>query len=49
MQLCTPDMWEGIMQQIAKLDTPPSELPQEALTQIYQVQLAMLLVSDYAG
>jgi hypothetical protein len=37
LQLCTEEIWQGTMEQITKLDIQPAELPEEALTQIYQV------------
>ena len=40
LQLCTEEIWQGTMEQIPKLGIQPAELPEEALTQIYQVQIA---------
>lgn len=37
LQLCTEEIWQGTMEQITKLNIQPAELPEEALTQIYQV------------
>ena len=37
LQLCTEEIWQGTMEQMTKLDIQPAELPEEALTQIYQV------------
>ena len=37
LQLCTEEIWQGTMEQIPKLGIQPAELPEEALTQIYQV------------
>ena len=37
LQLCTEEIWQGTMEQIPKLGIQPNELPEEALTQIYQV------------
>ncbi len=39
LQLCTEEIWQGTMEQIPKLGIQPAELPEEALTQIYQVQM----------
>ena len=39
-QLCTEDIWQGTMEQITRLGIQPAELPEEALTQIYQVRLS---------
>ena len=38
LQLCTEDIWQGTMEQITRLGIQPAELPEEALTQIYQVR-----------
>lgn len=38
MQLCSEDIWRGIMAQIDTLGIAPQDLPEEALTQIYQVR-----------
>ena len=42
LQLCTEEIWQGTMEQITKLGIQPAELPEEALTQIYQVTDACL-------
>ena len=38
LQLCTEDIWQGTMEHITRLGIQPAELPEEALTQIYQVR-----------
>ena len=40
VQLCTEEIWQGTMEQISKLGIHPAELPEEALTQIYQVHIS---------
>lgn len=40
LQMCTEEIWQGTMEQITKLGIQPAELPEEALTQIYQVRQA---------
>ena len=34
MECCDRQVWDGCMAQFATLDTPPHELPDEALTQV---------------
>jgi len=43
VQLCTEEIWQGTMEQISKLGIRPAELPEEALTQIYQVHISTFL------
>ena len=38
MQLCSEEIWKGIMAQIETLGIAAKDLPEEALTQIYQVR-----------
>ncbi|BDA46187.1 probable RAP domain-containing protein, chloroplastic [Coccomyxa sp. Obi] len=39
--LCSEEIWKGIMSQIDTLGIAPEDLPEEALTQIYQAYLLM--------
>lgn len=38
MQYCTPAIWEGVISQILALSRSPEGLPEEALTQVFQVR-----------
>lgn len=38
LQLCSEEMWRAVMAQIVMLKIVPMELPEEALTQIFQVR-----------
>ena len=49
LQLCTEDIWQGTMEQITRLGIQPTELPEEALTQIYQVRLPQATTSCHPG
>lgn len=39
LQKCTLEVWECLMKQFQTLDEELSDLPEEALTQVYQVKL----------
>lgn len=45
MQLCSEEIWKGVMSQIDTLGIAPEDLPEEALTQIYQVSLPLFKLS----
>ena len=38
LQLCSEEMWKAIMAQVVTLKIVPKELPEEALTQIFQAR-----------
>ena len=39
MQACNAKIWQRMMGQFESLGLPPQNLPEEALTQIYQVSV----------